>query len=475
MFLLRLRKILLFNKTYYLLIILTLILLIIRISFPRNSIYHEGNISIKSTVTKITIDGNKLTLNINAQEQLIATYYFKDKKEKDYFKNNINLGDSLLLEGTLIEPKSNTTKYLFNYKKYLNNKHIYFLLKISNYKKLSSNKNIYYYIKQSIINYFNYHPYLNAFILGDKSYISTKIQESYQKNGISHIFAISGMHISLISSILLKILNKFLKEEKSYLITSIILIIYLSLVGISPSILRGVLFFILFSINKIFYFYIKTTNIFLLTLSITLLIDPFFIFDIGFQFSFLISFTLIYMSDYLKGNYIISLLKVSLLSFIVSIPISLLNFYSINLLGIIYNIFFVPLVSIIIFPLTLLTAFIPLLTPLLDILIFILEKTSLFLSKIDILNLIFIRLPRVVYIIYLFIVIYILISIKQSNYKPLIIFIIILLIHYIYPSLNKSNYLIMLDVGQGDCLILKLNNEVVLIDTGGKEMYTSSN
>ena len=122
-------------------------------------------------------------------------------------------------------------------------------------------------------------PYLNTFILGDKTYINDNVIKSYQENGISHLFAISGMHISLLSTIILRILKSLkIQEQKRYYIASLFLLLYLLLVGLSPSVLRGVIFFYLFSINNIYYFYIKNTNIFMVALSITLLINPFFIY-----------------------------------------------------------------------------------------------------------------------------------------------------------------------------------------------------
>ena len=91
-----------------------------------------------------------------------------------------------------------------------------------------------------------HNKYLKTFLLGDKSNLSTKVMSSYQENGISHLFAISGMHIALLSSLITRFLKKFkVTEEKRYYITSTILIMYLLLVGFSPSILRGVLFYLL--------------------------------------------------------------------------------------------------------------------------------------------------------------------------------------------------------------------------------------
>ena len=132
---------------------------------------------------------------------------------------------------------------------------------------------MYFKIKNVIVNLSEKNAYLKTFLLGDKSNLSTKVMSSYQENGISHLFAISGMHIALLSSLITRLLKKFkVTEEKRYYITSTILIMYLLLVGFSPSILRGVLFYLLFSLNKVYYFYVKPVNIFIVILSISLLI-----------------------------------------------------------------------------------------------------------------------------------------------------------------------------------------------------------
>ena len=460
---LKLRTILLYNYPYYLLLIFVLLISIPRLIIPKESIYTYTSKDAIGIVKEYSYSNDLLKLTISNKEKLIVYYYLKKEEQID-----IELGDKIQVIGEFSKPKQNTTKHLFNYQTYLYNKNIFYIVNASEIKKISSKKNAYYKLKQLVLNRVSLSPYLKAFILGDKSDIPSQVTKSYQENGISHLFAISGMHIALLSSIVLKLLQKLkLSETKRYFYTSIFLIIYLMLIGLSASALRGVLFFILFSINKIYYFYIKPQNIFLLVLSISLLINPYYIYDIGFQYSFLISLTLLLTAHSITGNYLQKLLKTSIISFLVSAPISLYNYYQLNFLSIIYNLFYVPLVSLIIFPLSLICLFIKPLLPIYNLLILLLEKTSLFLNKITIGKIIFPKLPLIIYFIYVFILIFIIRKLIRKENKYLLILVIMLFFHYLYPSLIRSTYIIMINVGQGDSILIHSNNESTLIDTGG--------
>ena len=463
MSLLKLRTILLYNYPYYLLLIIVLIISFPRLIIPKQSNYKTTSKEVIGVVEEYSYSKDLLKITISNKEKIIIYYYLKDDNKID-----IKLGDKIKVLGEFRKPKPNTTKNLFNYQKYLYNKNVFYLVNASKIYKLSSTKNIYYKLKQIIKKQTENSPYLKAFILGDKEDISKQATTSYQENGISHLLAISGMHITLLSSIVLKILKKLkITEEKRYLYTSILLIIYLMLIGLSASALRGVLFFILFSINKIYYFYIKPQNIFIVVLSISLLIDPYYIYDIGFSYSFLISLTLLLTASSITGNYLQRLLKTSILSFLVSIPISLYNYYQINLLSIIYNLFYVPLVSLIIFPLSLISLFIKPLIPIYNIFIYILEKSSIVLNEISLGKLIFPKLPLIIYFIYLLIIIFIIKKLTIKENKYLLILIVLLFLHYTYPTLTRTTYIKMIDVGQGDSILIHSNNESVLIDTGG--------
>ena len=108
-----LRKILLCNYIYILILFIVIVFSIPRLFINKTS-YKEGMIKEEFIIRKITISDLKVTLILKNKETIIGTYYFKTKKEQKYFENNYNLGDKIFIFGELNLPKENTTKYLFN-------------------------------------------------------------------------------------------------------------------------------------------------------------------------------------------------------------------------------------------------------------------------------------------------------------------------------------------------------------------------
>lgn len=472
-YLIRLRKILLCDVLFYLLLVICLFYVCFRINYKVISNYNDSSKMAIGEIESLHIDGNKLKMVLYAKEKVLVTYYFKNNNQVNRFIDNVNLGDKLKIYGTFSRASNNTTDGLFNYRKYLKRSGIYYTVKADNIYLLSKNKKLYYTIKKYIIKRINNNPYLYTFILGDTSYINFNVLKSYRDNGISHLFSISGMHITLISSSLLKLLKAIaIKEKGRYVFTSLFLLFYLFLTGLSPSVLRAVLFFLLFSINKIYYFHIKNVNIFILVLVICLFIDPFYIYNIGFLYSFVISFFLIMFSNYISGydSYLRQLLITSIISFFASIPISLYNFYQLNFFSILYNLFYVPFVSLIVFPISIITFLFPFVRGVFNILIFILEKSSLLVKTFNMV-VIFKKLNIFVYIVYYLLIMLFFIGIKNKNYYLCFFFLIFILGHYLLPIFDNSIYIKMLDVGQGDSILFHIKNKNVLIDTGGIMNY----
>ena len=120
-------------------------------------------------------------------------------------------------------------------------------MKIDSIKILNENSNPFIKLKNRVIKHVNSYKdstYLYAFILGKTELISDEVLTSYRENGISHLFALSGLHVSIFSSILLFILKKLrFKEILNYVLIFIFLLLFSFITGFSPSILRATLLF----------------------------------------------------------------------------------------------------------------------------------------------------------------------------------------------------------------------------------------
>jgi len=464
-FSLKLRIILLCDYLYYILLFITCIFLLININ-KKIDVPILTNNSYELIINDYKINDKTITIYF---DNIIGKYYIDNDEKVKEFKDNYSFGDKIYIEGEINVPNNNTIPNNFNYKDYLYHKYIYYIIKIDKIKMISKNDNIFLNIKNSIykrIDTIKYNDYLYAFILGKSYYIDSEVLNNYKINGITHLFALSGLHVSMFSSIILFILKKIkLSEKLSYFITSLFLIFFAFIASFTPSIVRSVLFFILSSINNVYYLYIKPKYLLYIVFSILIFINPFYIYDTGFILSFCISFFILLFNEKNKiNNNLLSILVISILSTLSSLPIIINMSYEINILGFINNLFFIPYVTYIVFPLSIIVVFISKLSFILNFLIIIMEYVSKVSSNIFNIKLIFPKMSLFLIIIYYVLLILI---VKKINLKK--IFIIYLSFLYFRCDFDKNNYVYFIDVGQGDsALIVTKNNKSILIDTGGK-------
>lgn len=458
----RLKTILQSRYIFKILTILSLIITIIYTKYyPFKSVFNNNDTEFIGIVEDYIIKDNQIKISLKSKERIIVTYKYTGK-----VFNNLSYGDKIKVTGVLKEPSTNNIFNNFNYKKYLYNKKIYYIIEASKIDKIQNNNNHIYTIKNLLytrINSLKSSNYIKALLFGDNK-LDKEIKTSYQINGISHLFSVSGFHINFITSIIYFYLDRVTYNKKiKYITVDIFLVLYLLLCN-TTSLLRCTVMNILLSINHLLKINIKKIDIVLLTLILCIIINPFIIYDIGFIYSYTISFFLIlYKNKYKTNNKLLKIIYISLISFLVSLPINIYTSYEINFLSIILNIIIVPIVSLILLPLSLLTLIFPILDNILYLITSILEKISLYTSNINIFKQILSK-PSIILIIIYYLVIILILS-KNKHYYLILI---LLIFHKTIPLYNGNLEVVMFDVGEADSMLISTPSKKVniLIDTG---------
>ncbi len=465
----RLKVILQCKFIYFFLLFIALILYFISSSLNYVSVYDSFN-NEEFVITNITFKDYGVRFDLKGKEKVIGYVYCKDDEFSLY--DDFVLGDRVLITGNLSSINNNTVPNTFNYKKYLISNEIYNVVEITDIKKVNANISLFYKIKNKLYERGKMldksYPYINSLIFGNNSYLDEDVLASYRENGISHLFAISGLHISIFIMIISYVLDRmkiplFFKS----LILILFLLFYMFFTNFSMSVLRGAIFTILILINKLLKLDIPIFNLLLLTLCIILFMNPLNINNVGLLYSFLVTLFLVVFSHIINGkSKVYSLFMISFIAFLVSYPITINNFNQVNFLSVIYNVFFVPYVSSILLPFTLVFFVFPFLDDVLFFFVKIIEISSQFLNSISIFKVSMCKMNVLMICVYFVIICKLFLSWNEKKCRYLICLFIFFGIHFFFPFL-KNDYVMYFDVGQGDSSIVRIDGVVSLIDTGG--------
>jgi competence protein ComEC len=449
------------------------------------------------------VDGDLLTVaatEMKNEETLLLKYRIQSEAEKTRLNHDLSPGLIIKVNGKLEEPSGSTNENAFNYKRYLAQKHIYWILKPDNLAIIKDKPpapNILIMLKKvrtKGISYIESNfpketvPLAIALLFGSSDFITQNTMDHYRELGIVHLLAISGLHITIIVAIVYNLLLRIgLTREKSIVILLVCLPIYGILTGASPSVNRSVFMTMLFLIGRR---WVKNgqfvaIDVIAMTFLIYLFVDPYVLFNVGFQLSFLVTFTLLLSAPYIlkmTQHPVSLLLTTSFLSMLCSAPILLYFFFEFSIISVFVNILYIPVFNVILLPYLLvvfvlhllLGSFIdPLLYPLNAMIIF----TNNLTEKIAVLpwNTIVLGRPSMLFIllygwgIFLFFVLW---EKGVKGMKKFFLFLfpcVLFLGQYMLINLSLNGEVTFLDVGQGDSIFIRLpfGKGNYLIDTGG--------
>lgn len=210
----------------------------------------------------------------------------------------IPIGSVVKVKGEIFEAKEKENEGEFDYPLYLKSQKIIFVITNDHSDVLIEPriliKEKLYQYKNDIIRFFEGNlpgeesGLLASLCFGDKSSLDNEVKKLFQKAGISHIIAISGLHLSIIGLGLFNIFRKFgISILFSGLFSSIIVFLYGLLCQNPTSLIRASLMFYIFVISKIIGRSYDMLSALALSLICTLIYNPFYIFDFGYIMSFL--------------------------------------------------------------------------------------------------------------------------------------------------------------------------------------------
>ena len=270
---------------------------------------------------------------------------------------------------TFEEISSPKNPYGFDYQSYLSNRGVFYQTRLYSEHAiiaLSEQKNIKYYInyfRQKLIDGFAQHQFdentqgvVMALLFGDKSELTDEMVSNYRNAGVMHVLAVSGLHVGILYLALRYTIGYLFYDKRlKFLIILLFLIAFACLSGLASSVVRAVVMFGLFGVGQLFFRRSSTINILAVTGFFMLIFRPAFLFEVGFQLSFLAVFSIVYMypiiSRFVNHRYKVlawlqTLLGVSLVAQLGVLPLSVYYFGQIPLLFLVGNFFAIPLNSL---------------------------------------------------------------------------------------------------------------------------------
>ena len=256
------------------------------------NLYHDGE-ELKIQVQ--IIDNKKEKQYYNRYKIKVLSSKYKNTYLYMTTKKNLEYGEILEIQGNFSEPSEARNYKGFNYKEYLKTLKIYGTIRVELVKKINIHKGILYYtnklhlkIKDNLEKTYNSNsmPIVLGVLLGDTSEIDEETREDFSQSSISHVLAVSGLHVSYIIYLSEKSTQGIFGQRKSRIIEILILFIYMAITGFSISVIRSVIMATLMCTAFLVYRKSDTLNNISISAIVILFMNPYNLFSTSFQFTY---------------------------------------------------------------------------------------------------------------------------------------------------------------------------------------------
>lgn len=197
------------------------------------------------------------------------------------------------------------------------------------------------------------HSIIAAMALGDKDMLDKDTKELYSVTGTSHILALSGLHLSILFSILLFIFPRRRMRMVSQIWLILTVWLYVLLTGMSPSIVRSATMLSLYGLLALSNRHALSLNTLSFAAIVMLIANPLTLWDVGFQMSFLsvafIVLTWQWMSHYRVKNVITILVIIPIVAQLATFPLVMYYFGRFSCLFLLSNLVVIPMAYIVLY------------------------------------------------------------------------------------------------------------------------------
>ena len=384
-----------YSKTplFYILFVLIFPIMVIRTEYYSRGMRYQGKLTqdcyayIKGEAVSVIKGGNSYATRLN-NALLIPDWENNDEKVNEPVKSGIiiysedsfcHVGDYIWVRVKLKDFEEPTNEGQFNARAYYTSDGINYqgifnktvnitpcerTLKASLLNIADSIKNVY-------VNTFTQKNAgtMRAIVLGDRSVLDDEIKELYKKNGISHILAISALHITMVGMLVYRMLKKIISVIQAAVLSSVIMLFYLYITGNSVSAGRAVIMILVFMLADVLGRTSDGANTLGLAVVILIIRNPYCISNAGFLMSFLATAGIIFVKPIFSNeekimlffrkkkmlsltemfiyHNIIDMLITGLCVQIATLPVVLSMSGQIAIISLLLNIVVIPLMSVI--------------------------------------------------------------------------------------------------------------------------------